>query len=308
LLQAVEAIAQTAEHCLTSGFVFWCQRVFAEYLVASGNPWLQAEILPQILRAQQYGATGLSNAMKYLAGIESLRVAVARQGDRYVLDGFLPWASNLVPRSFFVAVAAESATGETLVAAIPSTAVGLTRSQDLDLLGLRGSNTAALTLAGVSLSSEWIISEQAREFLPGIRPRFLLLQCGLGLGLARSALREARQVLGETQHVLTRHLDRQDELYQSLAGALTELAGLTEFSLERTRQLFEVRIALMRLAVEAINLELEAQGGAAYLQPSATARRWREVAFLPVLTPSLVQLETELQRSAAVGQVQEVTR
>lgn len=299
LVEAIEAIAQTAENCLTSGFVFWCQRAFAEYLAASDNPWLQRELLPQVVRAERFGATGLSNAMKHLAGIESLRVRARWEGDRLRLNGYLPWASNLVPDNFVVAVAAETDAGEAIVAAVPADAPGLHRSQDLDLLGLRGSNTAALTLDEVVLDRAWVISDRAREFLPAIRPAFLLLQCGLGLGVARSALQQVRAALGDRTHILRPQLDRQQRTYDELAAALRKLAGLGTFSLSETRQLFQVRIDLTRLAVAAIGLELEAQGGTAYMHPSRTARRWREVAFLPVLTPSLVQLETELVRHAA---------
>jgi alkylation response protein AidB-like acyl-CoA dehydrogenase len=295
-LEAIEAIAHTAEDCLTSGFVFWCQRAFAEYLAASDNPWLQRELLPAVVRAERFGATGLSNAMKHLAGIESLRVRARWQGDRLHLNGYLPWASNLVPGNFVVAVAAETEAGEAIVAAVPADAPGLGRSDDLELLGLRGSNTAALTLDEVTIDRAWVISDRAREFLPAIRPSFLLLQCGLGLGVARSALRTVRSALGDRPHILRDRFDWQAHRYDELAAALGCLAALADFGASETRQLFRIRIALTRLAVEAIGLELEAQGGAAYLTPSRTARRWREVAFLPVLTPSLVQLETELAR------------
>jgi len=43
-------------------------------------------------------------------------------------------------------------------------------------------------------------------------------------------------------------------------------------------------------------LELQAWGGQAYLDEQAPgfARRWRESAFIPVITPSLAQLEIQL--------------
>lgn len=295
-LDAIEAIAQTAEDCLTSAFVFWCQRAFAEYLVASDNDKLRQTLLPQVVRADRFGATGLSNAMKHLAGIEALRVQARWQGQRLRLDGHLPWASNLVPGEFLVAVAAETPEGEAIVAVIPANTPGLSRSADLDLLGLRGSNTAALTLEGVEVDRTWVLSDRARQFLPTIRPAFLLLQCGLSLGKARSARRAIRNTLQTRSQVLRGALQQLDHRYDELATQLRQLAALSEFSFAETRHLFEVRIALTRLAVDAITLELEAQGGGAYLNDHATARRWREVAFLPVLTPSLVQLETELAR------------
>jgi hypothetical protein len=234
--------------------------------------------------------------MKHLAGIEALRVQARWQGQRLRLDGHLPWASNLVPGEFLVAVAAETPEGEAIVAVIPANTPGLSRSADLDLLGLRGSNTAALTLEGVEVDRTWVLSDRARQFLPTIRPAFLLLQCGLSLGKARSARRAIRNTLQTRSQVLRGALQQLDHRYDELATQLRQLAALSEFSFAETRHLFEVRIALTRLAVDAITLELEAQGGGAYLNDHATARRWREVAFLPVLTPSLVQLETELAR------------
>ena len=67
--------------------------------------------------------------------------------------------------------------------------------------------------------------------------------------------------------------------------------------------LFEVRIALAEAAQQAVQLELQASGGAAYLKPAGDgfARRWREAAFLPIVTPSLVQLKTELAKRRAAG-------
>ena len=53
----------------------------------------------------------------------------------------------------------------------------------------------------------------------------------------------------------------------------------------------------------AVQLELQASGGKAYLcaHGSAFARRWRESAFVPIVTPSLVQLRAELLRQAKVS-------
>ena len=65
--------------------------------------------------------------------------------------------------------------------------------------------------------------------------------------------------------------------------------------------LFKVRITLAETAADAVQLELQASGGKAYLSAygAGFARRWRESAFVPIVTPSLVQLRTELQRQAS---------
>lgn len=305
LLSVVQAIANVSEQCLTSGFVFWCQRAFIEYLVASGNPWLQSEILPLVLKAELAGATGLSNAMKYLAGIEQLRIQANLDVETITLNGFLPWASNLRPGRFVVAVAAQTDNGQSLVVAVPASASGLKRGEDLQLLGLQASWTSSLQFDMAQLPHHWIISKNATAFLPKIRPAFLLMQCGLALGIAQRSLKEIMQSLNSNnQAILGSRFQKSSITVIGLEVQLCNLSsvGVSDFTISQVRQLFELRIALTRLAVELVQLELEAKGGMAYLKPSGTARRLREVAFLPVLTPSLVQLETELHRHALAEQ------
>lgn len=67
--------------------------------------------------------------------------------------------------------------------------------------------------------------------------------------------------------------------------------------------LFKLRIILAESAADAVQLELQASGGKAYLceYGEGFARRWRESAFVPIVTPSLVQLRAELQRQAGVA-------
>ena len=104
LMEMAEVIATVAGSCLTSAFVLWCHRMFLEYVVASGNPYLIEHVLPEVLRVERFGATGLANAMKHAASFEELRVTAEPQDDRFVLSGSLPWVSNLVDNRFVVAV------------------------------------------------------------------------------------------------------------------------------------------------------------------------------------------------------------
>ncbi|MBD2329216.1 acyl-CoA dehydrogenase family protein [Alkalinema sp. FACHB-956] len=299
LLDTIEAIATVSGCCLTSGFVFWCQRAFIEYLVRTQNSWLQSEILPKVLRTEISGATGLSNAMKHLAGIEPLRLQAQLTAQSVTLTGFLPWVSNLQPNNFLVAVAAQISPADTIVVAIPSHTPGLQRGEDLQLLGLQASWTSTLKLNNVELSSQWIISEDAQSFLPQVRSAFILLQCGLSLGLVRRALQEIKTHLHPNIAILQPRIQYIQITLEQLEAQLRSLSQLPDRSLLQERQIFELRIAFTRLAIDAVGLELEAKGGMAYFKSSGTARRLREVGFLAVLTPSLVQLETELQRTSS---------
>ena len=79
----------------------------------------------------------------------------------------------------------------------------------------------------------------------------------------------------------------------------TLLAGLDDGRFAAApAALFELRIRLAGIVLEAAQLELQAGGGRAYHrdQPLGFARRWREAAFIPIVTPSLSQLRGELLR------------
>ncbi len=299
---AIDMVARLAELSVAGAFVAWSQRVFIEYLLRSPNTDLADRWLTPLLNGEQAGATALSNAMKYLSGIESLQIAASADGGAWVLDGHMPWVTNLRGRGFLVAAAVAAPDGTPAVVALPHDAAGLTRSADLPLLGLQASNTAALEARGVRIGPEWLIHPDARQYLPQARPAFAGMQCGLSIGLARAALRAAAQaVQGQgARGILGQPLEALDGQVETLAARL--IAGVRDggFVAEPWR-LFEIRIALAEAALQAVQLELQACGGAAYLLPAGAdfARRWREAAFLPIVTPSVVQLKTELAKRQA---------
>src|SRR5690606_32036219 len=103
----VEAIAQVASHSLTAAFVFWGQRAFIEYLLQSDNAGLRERLLGDLLSGRKAGATGLSNAMKFLSGFEPLGVTAQPDGDGWTLNGRLPWVTNLRKAGFTVAAAVD---------------------------------------------------------------------------------------------------------------------------------------------------------------------------------------------------------
>lgn len=294
---AVEAIAAIAERSLTAAFVFWSQRTFIEYLLQSPNVGLRERRLPALLAGEAAGATGLSNAMKFLSGIESLQLRAVPQGARWQLDGRLPWVTNLRKSGFVVAAAVEREGGSPLVVALDHDQPGVRRSDDLDLIALRGSNTAAITVSAADIGPEHLLHEDARSFCPGVRPAFLSLQLGMSIGLARVALRTAaEQGQGAHRILLPRVAALADEL-ENLAGRLRDGLANAHFVAEPAA-LFRIRIRLAEIVQAALGLELDASGGRAYLHDHNRdfARRWVEGAFIPVITPSLTQLQGELDK------------
>jgi len=194
IADAIEAVANVAEQSLAAAFVFWGQRTFIEYLLQSSNETLRTRWLDRLLSGELAGATGLSNAMKYLSNIEPLQMTArlldhAGEHDQWTLDGSLPWITNLRPEGFVAAAAFDHASEDSKtppsIFAIPHDAEGVTRSVDLDLIALRSSNTAALRVEGAVLDDTFRITADAPAWLARVRPGFLGLQCGMSIGLAR---------------------------------------------------------------------------------------------------------------------------
>lgn len=293
-VDAIEAIAAVAEHSLTAAFVLWGQRTFIEYLLHSPNHGLSERCLPALLAGTYAGATGLSNAMKYLGGIEALQVRATAAAHGWTLDGKLPWVTNLRKEGFVVAAAVDHpGAASPSIFAIPHDVQGVIRSADLDLIALRSSNTAAIKLEGVELPADWQIHPDALHYLPRVRPAFLGLQCGLSIGLARRSLREALRAADALGEEI-------DELEQGLQTATRRLFDGVSSGAFQTRpaSLFETRIELATIASAAVGLEVQASGGRSYMNPSQVARRWREAAFVPIVTPSLTQLKSQLAQHA----------
>lgn len=299
---AIDAIAAVAEQSLTAAFVFWGHRTYIEYLLYSPNTGLRDRELPQLLTGQLAGATGLSNAMKYLSGIENLQLTATPTAEGWVVNGRLPWVTNLQPTAFRVAaVVAHAGDQPPAILVLSSDDPGLVRSPDLDLVALRGSQTAAIEVNNVRISADRLIHADALTFCPAIRPSFLGLQLGLSLGLARASLQQATRQAGHGRspallaqiQQLQEHLQQDHQtLHQGLeAGRFTSDAA----------SLFRLRIQLAERVQQAVALELEASGGRAYLldQNRDFARRLKESAFIPVVTPSLSQLRGELDKHQA---------
>lgn len=102
---------------------------------------------------------------------------------------------------------------------------------------------------------------------------------------ARSRPGAGREVLGPAIEDTAQRLDRAEAQV---------LAGIRSGSfVANTAPLFELRIELTGIAQQAVSLELQSGGGRNFLlEPGRDfARRWREAAFVPLITPSLVQLQ-----------------
>ena len=162
---AAQAIAEVARLSLAAAFVLWGQRCFIDFVLQSENPGPRARWLAALLDGRQAGATGLSNAMKYLSCIEPLQLEAERGAGGWHVSGRMHWVTNLHVDGFAVAAAVRVAGSDTpLIVALDSASAGVRRSADLDLLALRGSHTAAIDLERAFVPDDAVLAEVRRTY------------------------------------------------------------------------------------------------------------------------------------------------
>lgn len=291
--QLIDAISELGQHSLTAAFISWGHANFIDNIFHADNPYIRETYLNDLLSGEVAGATGLSNAVKFLSKLEELNVTISEENGKRYLSGQLPWVTN-VRSDHFVAIFCagfDVDTKKPIIVTIPSTAEHFTRTEDLEFVALQGANTAALVFDKTPLKDEWILSNDAVSFIAQNRPSFLGFQFGLAFGLAERSLDEVekslpyRKVLKDEWQVSSDKLNTiKEKLYQ---GLLSD-GDFVKFP----KKLFQLRIDIVDVVAQSLLLELQAGGGRGYLSNSESGfiRRWNEGAFLPIVSPSAVQL------------------
>jgi alkylation response protein AidB-like acyl-CoA dehydrogenase len=299
LADVIATIEAVSQECLTTGFLVWCQTMCAMYLMKSRNVALRERLLPPIVRGEQMAATGLSNTMKSVCGIEAMNLSVRRVSGGYLVTGTLSWVSNMAP-DHYIAVGAE-AEGGRVVLLVQGSMRGVRLSGQAAYIGLEGSRTVAMRLSDAFVPDELVIAHPADEFIPTITLPMILAQVGLGLGLIGACVTiveaEAKTGPGTNRYLDDQASDLRSAL-SSLRGETYDLAERCEKGTATRREVFAARAVSSELALRAANSALLHAGAKGYLTRHPAQRRLREAYFIAILTPALKHLRQELARSA----------
>jgi alkylation response protein AidB-like acyl-CoA dehydrogenase len=298
LARSVAVIAALAGGCMATAFSTWAHRATVEYLAASGNAVLRDTLLPRLARAELTGSTAMATAFQDVLGLREVDVVARPEGGDVVLDGRIGWASNLFDGGIVV-LPARLEDGRRLVVAVSLDAAGISVAPRPPLLALQATRSSSFGLEAVRVPAEHLVAEDFSAFLAQVRPTFLLLQAAFCVGVAEAALDSSRdrltgtnaELAGDQRDLEGRHDEVTDHLLRQARAVGTNAAPRP---VDTTR----VRLDAARLAVEAVAHEARVRGGAGYVASSPTARRLREVAFLPIQSPTEAQLRWEMSRSA----------
>lgn len=296
LIDQAAVLRRLAGVCMASAFSAWAQHMAIDYLAAWGSPELKADVLPDLAAGTRPGATAMATAFQDALGLRDVSVTADDQGDdEVVLDGLVPWASNLFADGAVVVLPARTPAGRRLIVAVRTDQDGVTVKPYPALLGLGSTASTSLRLDAVRAPTTHVLTDRFLDFLADVRGPFLLLQTAFCLGIAEAALASAAGRSLGPDDVLA---DDHRELSDRLACLTSDHARLLARGRHSDTEVVALRLAAGRLGVDATRHEANAAGGAGYLATSATARRLREAAFLPIQSPTEAQLRWELSRSA----------
>ena len=301
LFDAIAAMASVGEHCLATAFCMWCQDTFAWYLLNTGNEDLRQGLLAGAVTGRVLGGTGLSNPMKALAGIEPMRLRGRPVKDGYLVNGSLPWVSNLGPTHHFGTAFEIEGTRRQVMAMIDCSAAGIRLGDGARFLALDGTRTCSVGFRDVLIPHSRVIADPAEPFIARIKAGFILLQTGMGLGVIRGCVEVMRKADERCADVNRFLPDRPELFLEALERLSAEIALLARTPFETApdyqRRVLQARLATSEWTLRAGQAALLHAGAKGYLAGAPAQRKVREAYFVAIVTPAIKHLRKELATS-----------
>ena len=301
---AIRSMAQVSQVCMSTGFMMWCQDVCALYIEQSGNAALIGRRLDTHLAGAGLGGTGLSNPMKTFAGIETMLLKARPVAGGYVVNGTLPWVSNIGPGHYFGAVAqveaGAGAAARDFMFLLDCDAPGVSLKHCPTFSGMEGTGTYSVRATDLFIGVDDLIADPVAPYIKRIKGAFILLQTGMALGVVQGAIDSMWQVEPQLGHVNQYLEDRPDEL-QGEADALAQrifrlAASPFDGSRDYLLDVLDARAHGAELSLRATQSALLHQGARGYLMSAAPQRRIREAHFVAIVTPAIKHLRKEMAR------------
>ena len=304
---AIRAMAEVSRVCGATGFMVWCQAVCGLYMQASGNPALMGEALSAHASGVTLGGTGMSNPMKSYAQIESLLLKATPVDGGYLVNGSLPWVSNLGPDHACGVLAAvmdgEQLAGREVMFLLRCNAPGVELRECPSFSAMEGTGTYALRLKDVFIGSDEVMADPAKPYIARIRAAFVMLQCGMAVGVTQGAIDSMWAVEAQLGHVNQFLEDRPDALQAELDALTVRVMRLAETPFNPSVDFFidvlDARAHGAELCLRAAQSALLHQGARGYLMSSEVQRRVRESHFVAIVTPAIKHLRKEIARLSA---------
>ncbi|MDP1656588.1 MAG: acyl-CoA dehydrogenase family protein [Hylemonella sp.] len=304
---AIQAMAEVSRVCGATGFMMWCQAVCGLYMQQSGNPALMGEALMEHASGVGLGGTALSNPMKSYAQIESLLLKATPVEGGYLVNGTLPWVSNLGPDHYFGAIAAvvegDAPADKEVMFLLRCDAPGVELRECPSFSAMEGTGTYAVRVKDLFIGADEIMADPAKPYIARIRAAFVMLQCGMAVGITQGAIDSMWTVEPQLGHVNQFLEDRPATLQAELDALTARVMKMAETPFDPSTEFFidvlDARAHGAELCLRAAQSALMHQGARGYLMSSDVQRRVRESHFVAIVTPAIKHLRKEMARLSA---------
>ena len=301
LSHSIEVMEHTSKVCLSSAFLIWCQTACLRYLELSENDEVKTELLTNLANGRLLGGTGLSNTLKSNTGIERALLKARRIPGGYVINGNLPWVSNLGEGHYFVTGCPLENDGRLVFFVVDCMQQGFRLIEGTRFTALDGTGTLACQFRDCVIDDRRVLAhaENSVAYLAKIKPGMILGQMGMGLGLIQSCI-DLIVAVSSVQSSVNQYLDDQaEDLLVALKFAYQETYRLAykieiESNAMLLRDILKVRLAGGELALRAAQAAMLHQGAKGYLSHSAAQRKLREAYFIAIVTPAIKHLRREI--------------
>ena len=298
IFPAIAAMAAVGRHCLATAFCVWCQDTFAWYLGNTENRELRERLLEGARSGSVLGGTGLSNPMKATCGIEPMRLVGREVPGGFVVNGTLPWVSNLGPQHHFGTAFQVEGEDRQVMALVDCSLPGIRLGGAARFLALDGTRTFSVGFRDVFVPRALVLADPAAPFIARVKAGFILLQTGMALGVIRGCV-DVMARADETQEHVNRFLpDRPPLFLEALEGLEAEIADLSrtpfETSRDYERRVLQARLSASEWSLRAAQAALLHAGARGYLAGAAAQRKLREAFFVAIVTPATKHLRKEL--------------
>lgn len=298
-LQVIETVSET---CLSTGFIAWCQIATAWYIQNGESEYLKQEILPDIATGKTMAGTGLSNPMKHFAGIEKIALTATKTTGGYLVNGMLPWVSNLGESHYLAIAAAITNSDDYLMAVVKEDFSGLTFKCNAHFIGLEGTGTYSCVFRDVFVPDEWVLAAPCEAYVNRIKPGFILTQVGMGLGLVQSCIeliKRANKQLAQVNCFLddcVKDIENDLDIARFKAYDLADeiVNQQSKLDSEFLAAVIQSRLTASELSLRASQAAMLHAGARAYLKGSPQERKLREAYFVAIVTPAIKQLKKML--------------
>ncbi len=291
----LDGYRQLAASCLVTTFILTQRNGACQRIITSPESAARERLLPQLACGEIFATVGISHLTTSGQHLRTPAVQARADGDGYVLNGLVPWATGATQADILV-TGGQLDDGRQLLAAVPTGQDGVQVNSPVKLMALGSSQTGSVALNNVKV--------QASDILHGPVEAVMQQGSGGGAGSLGTSVLAAGSTQGMLRHLRVEAAQRPElnEFCEPLQGTVDDLVEQIRLASHGTHPAGPTATEQIRQIANSLVLRtaqswLAATKGAGYVAGHRAERAVRESMFFlvwscpqPVLSANLREL------------------